>query len=416
MKLSFKFKPTINHKNLNIIRTLSFHTSKLYNIVNYSIHNGENKPVYSKLDKKFRANWHCDYLHSHNRQHCLKMLAQNWKSYFRSLNDYKNNPSKYNAMPKPPQYKYLDSNPNEIIFTNYAIRIKNGNLLLSLSKKMKSDYKVDNLKFELSDKVQSFIIINMDSIQQVKIKRESVSNRWYLIVVYKKECKNNEGDNVMSIDPGLDNLAAITFKDNDENYLINGKPLKSKNSYYNKEIARLSSIRMKQVGSKKFKNTNKIKSLRVDRRNYVLDYLHKASRKVINIALNNNVGTIVIGDIKNIKQNSTIKSFVQIPIQRFVNMIEYKAELEGINVVRLNEAYTSGCSAVELETLNKSNYNISRRITRGLFKNKKTTINSDINGSLNILRKYLKDKCISELVKRARDNGVVYPPKRISVA
>ena len=414
MKLSFKFKPTINHKNLNIIRTLSFHTSKLYNIVNYSIHNGENKPVYSKLDKKFRANWHCDYLHSHNRQHCLKMLAQNWKSYFRSLNDYKNNPSKYNAMPKPPQYKYLDSNPNEIIFTNYAIRIKNGNLLLSLSKKMKSDYKVDNLKFELSDKVQSFI--NMDSIQQVKIKRESVSNRWYLIVVYKKECKNNEGDNVMSIDPGLDNLAAITFKDNDENYLINGKPLKSKNSYYNKEIARLSSIRMKQVGSKKFKNTNKIKSLRVDRRNYVLDYLHKASRQVINIALNNSVGTIVIGDIKNIKQNSTIKSFVQIPIQRFVNMIEYKAELEGINVVILNEAYTSGCSAVELETLNKSNYNISRRITRGLFKNKKTTINSDINGSLNILRKYLKDKCIPELVKRARDNGVVYPPKRISVA
>jgi len=414
MKLSFKFKPTINHKNLNIIRTLSFHTSKLYNIVNYSIHNGENKPVYSKLDKKFRANWHCDYLHSHNRQHCLKMLAQNWKSYFRSLNDYKNNPSKYNAMPKPPQYKYLDSNPNEIIFTNYAIRIKNGNLLLSLSKKMKSDYKVDNLKFELSDKVQSFI--NMDSIQQVKIKRESVSNRWYLIVVYKKECKNNEGDNVMSIDPGLDNLAAITFKDNDENYLINGKPLKSKNSYYNKEIARLSSIRMKQVGSEKFKNTNKIKSLRVDRRNYVLDYLHKASRQVINKALNNNVGTIVIGDIKNIKQNSTIKSFVQIPIQRFVNMIEYKAELEGINVVILNEAYTSGCSAVELETLNKSNYNISRRITRGLFKNKKTTINSDINGSLNILRKYLKDKCIPELVKRARDNGVVYPPKRISVA
>jgi len=32
----------------------------------------------------------------------------------------------------------------------------------------------------------------------------------------------------MSIDPGLDNLAAITFKDNDKNYLINGKPLKSK--------------------------------------------------------------------------------------------------------------------------------------------------------------------------------------------
>ncbi|TDP88681.1 IS605 OrfB family transposase, partial [Halanaerobium saccharolyticum] len=334
MKLSFKFKPAINHKNLNIIRTLSFHTSKLYNIVNYSINKGKNKPVYSKLDKKFRDNWHCDFLHSHNRQHCLKLLAQNWKSYFRSLNDYKNNPSKYNGMPKPPKYKYLDFNSNEIIFTNYAIRIKNGNILLSLSKKMKSMYKVDNLKFELSDKVQSFI--NMDSIQQVKIKRESVSNRWYLIVVYNKECKENNGDNVMSIDPGLDNLAAITFKDSNKNYLINGKPLKSKNAYYNKEIARLSSIRMKQVGSKKFKNTNRIKSLRIDRRNYVLNYLHKASRQAIDIALNENVGTIVIGDIKNIKQNSIIKSFVQIPVQRLVNMIEYKAKLEGISFIKIN--------------------------------------------------------------------------------
>ncbi len=413
MKLSFKFKPAINHKNLNIIRTLSYHTSKLYNIVNYSINKGENKPVYTKLDEQFRNNWHCDFLHSHNRQHCLKLLAQNWKSYFRSLNDYKNNPSKYNGMPKPPKYKYLDSNPNEIIFTNYAIRIKNGNLLLSLSKKMKSMYKVDNLKFELSDKVQSFV--NMDSIQQIKIKRESVSNRWYLIVVYNKECKNNNGKNVMSIDPGLDNLAAITFKDSNKNYLINGKPLKSKNAYYNKEIARLSSIRMKQVGSEKFKNTNRIKALRINRRNYIVDYLHKASRQIINIALDENVGTIVIGDIKNIKQNSTIKSFVQIPVQRFVNMIEYKAKLEGINVVKINESYTSGCSAVDLEEINKSNYNKSRRVYRGLFKGKKTSINSDINGSLNILRKYLKDKCIPELIHGARDNGVVNPPKRISV-
>ncbi len=413
MKLSFKFKPAINHKNLNIIRTLSYHTSKLYNIVNYSINKGENKPVYTKLDEQFRNNWHCDFLHSHNRQHCLKLLAQNWKSYFRSLNDYKNNPSKYNGMPKPPKYKYLDSNPNEIIFTNYAIRIKNGNLLLSLSKKMKSMYKVDNLKFELSDKVQSFV--NMDSIQQIKIKRESVSNRWYLIVVYNKECKNNNGKNVMSIDPGLDNLAAITFKDSYKNYLINGKPLKSKNAYYNKEIARLSSIRMKQVGSEKFKNTNRIKALRINRRNYIVDYLHKASRQIINIALDENVGTIVIGDIKNIKQNSTIKSFVQIPVQRFVNMIEYKAKLEGINVVKINESYTSGCSAVDLEEINKSNYNKSRRVYRGLFKGKKTSINSDINGSLNILRKYLKDKCIPELIHGARDNGVVNPPKRISV-
>jgi len=36
---------------------------------------------------------------------------------------------------------------------------------------MKSTYKVGNLKFELSDKVQSFISI--DSIHQVKIKKRN---------------------------------------------------------------------------------------------------------------------------------------------------------------------------------------------------------------------------------------------------
>ncbi|MFO7816052.1 MAG: hypothetical protein R6V14_10060 [Halanaerobiales bacterium] len=61
-------------------------------------------------------------------------------------------------------------------------------------------------------------------------------------------------------------------------------------------------------------NSFKLKSLRIKRRYYVLDYLHKASRKFDNIALDNKVGTVVIVDIKSIKQNSNNISFVQIPI------------------------------------------------------------------------------------------------------
>ncbi len=36
MRLSFKFKPKLSHKHLEIIKELSWHTSKLYNIVNYA--------------------------------------------------------------------------------------------------------------------------------------------------------------------------------------------------------------------------------------------------------------------------------------------------------------------------------------------------------------------------------------------
>jgi len=83
----------------------------------------------------------------------------------------------------------------------------------------------------------------------------------------------------MAIDLGLNNLATLTFKDNTDNYIINGRPIKSKNSYFNKEISKLQSIRMKQTGSKKFRNTKKIKQLRIKRKNYIINYFHQASRK-----------------------------------------------------------------------------------------------------------------------------------------
>ena len=222
----------------------------------------------------------------------------------------------------------------------------------------------------------------------------------------------------MAIDLGLNNLATLTFKDNTDSYIINGKTIKSKNSYFNKEITKLQSIRMKQTGSSKFKDTKKIKRLRIKRKNYIVNYLHQASRKIINLAKKHQVSKIVIGDIKQIKQDMKYnKSFVQIPIQRFKKLIEYKAKLEGIVIKIINEAYTSGCSALDLEKLNRDNYNESRRMKRGLFKsNIGLTINADVNGSLNIMRKYVPKKCIPELVKQARDNGVVNPPSRLRIA
>ena len=125
---------------------------------------------------------------------------------------------------------------------------------------------------------------------------------------------------------------------------------------------------MKQLATSKIKDTSEIKRLRLKRRNYIKDYLHKASRKIVELAIENKVAAIMIGNIKNIKQSSKIKSFVQIPIQRLKELIEYKAKLKGIKVVEINESYTSGCSAIDLEKINKSNYDKSRRIKRGLFK------------------------------------------------
>lgn len=414
MKLSFKFKPKYNDKSVKIIEELSYHTTKLYNTANYECRNNGAKS-YVQMNEEYSLNWHKKYLHSHNYQHCLKLLEKNWKSYFASIKDYKKSPSKYKGVPQQPKFKN-EKNKNEIIFTNLAIRVKNNIIMLSLSKAMQNKFRVKSLNFNLSDKIKS--LINLEKLQQIKIKWDNILKEWYLIIIYEKEQEKIElGNNVMAIDLGLDNLATISFKDNAETYIINGKPLKSKNSYCNKEISRLQSIRMKQVGNTKFKNTNKINKLRLDRLNYITDYFHKASREIINIALKHKVSEIVIGDLKDIKQKSNLKTFVQVPIQLLVSLLDYKAELLGIKISKVKEYYTSGVSSIDLEELTEEYYNKSRRITRGLFKtNTDIKINADVNGSLNILRKHLQDKCIPKLIELARDNGRVDCPLRIRVA
>ena len=91
--------------------------------------------------------------------------------------------------------------------------------------------------------------------------------------------------------------------------------------------------------------------------------------------------------------------------------------LLGIEIIKQNESYTSGVSAIDLEEVSKNNYDKSRRITRELFKtNTGIKINADVNGSLNILRKHLQYKCIPKLIELARDNGFVNCPIRVRVA
>lgn len=290
--------------------------------------------------------------------------------------------------------------------------------MLSLSQAMQSLFKVKSLNIEVSNKLQS--LIDFTAIQQVRIKYDAVLKQWYFVIIYNKVevAKATSDTNVMAIDLGLSNLATMTCVDTAESYIINGKPLKSVNSHLNKRIAHLQSIAMHMHGAKQYKNTKEVIRLRRYRNDYINDYLHKASRQVIDLAVKHHVGTIVIGDIKLIKQDMNYnKSFVQIPIARLVELITYKAKLLGIEVVKQKEAYTSGCSSLDLEPIGKAHYNKTRRIARGLFlSNPGIKINADVNGSLNILRLYTKDKCIPKLIALAKDKGYVDSPVKLQVA
>ena len=145
-------------------------------------------------------------------------------------------------------------------------------------------------------------------------------------------------------------------------------------------------------------------------------YMHKVSKLVIEYAKENNCGIVVIGNIKDIKEKMNYnKNFVQIPIQNLVEKIKYKAKLEGIRVEFVSEKYTSGVSAIDKEEITKENYNKKRRISRGIFiTNKGIKINADINGSLNILRRYIKNSNPNQEI--AMDKGREQRPLKKRVA
>lgn len=413
MKVSFKYYAKLNQLQQNIIKELSYHTTKLYNIANYE--NRENGfKNYYETEKLYKQNYHTQFLHSHTYQWCLKMLEQDWKSYFASIKDYKKNPNKYLGLPKPPKFKNTNNKKNEIIFTTAGIRYKDSILKLSLSKAIQDKFQVQSLNFDMKNVK---IPVKLSKIQQIKMQWDNLSKVWYLLIIWDKEVENRvTGNNVMAIDLGLDNLATCVFKDNPQCIIFSGKHIKSKNAYYNKEIARLTSIAMKQCkNSKHFRRIKQIIKLQTKRNNYIKDQIHKISKNIVELALTMDCNTIVIGDFSGIKQENHTKSFVQIPQQELVNKIKYKAKLAGLKVIMVNESYTSGCSAIDLEEINKTNYNKSRRITRGLFKtNNGMLINADVNGALNILRKYIKG--IPKAVQTVRDNGRLDSPLRIRIA
>jgi IS605 OrfB family transposase len=302
----------------------------------------------------------------------LISLHNSYKSYFTSLKSYKQNPNKFKGLPKPP--KFLDKINGRYV-TTYTDRV--------ISSK------------QLREK--GLVVLGSTSIKVSTIHKEVnqvriVPKNKYLYVIeiiYEKESESNIiSNNCCGIDLGLNNLATLGFNNRCSSPLIiNGKPLKAINQYYNKTKAKLQSKLINKKSSKR------IRKLTQKRNNKIKDYLHKSSRKIADQLKQANISSLVIGKNKNQKQEINIgdknnQNFVSIPHDRFIHMITYKCQLFGIKVNTREESYTSKCSFADQETIRKHNEYKGKRIKRGLFESENGfKYNADLNGALNILRK-----------------------------
>jgi putative transposase len=299
-------------------------------------------------------------------QWVVKQVDQNFRSFFASLKSKKVNHKV--SIPR-----YLEKNSRYMLtFTNQAIS----------GKELKLGY------LKLSGCSSRIKLIHTD-VRQIRV---IPKNALFIIeVIYNVDEKQHyDNGNYVGIDIGLNNLAAVGGN-KIAPILVSGRPLKSINQFYNKELANLKS----KQGLCKNRNVNadKIRKLTQKRNNKVKDYIHKASRKLVNHLVSNDVSKIVIGHNKNWKQDidlgkSNNQKFVQIPFNMFIHMVTYKSKLEGIEVVVREESYTSKCSFLDDEEIRKHETYKGKRIKRGLFRSYDgRLINADLNGALNILRK-----------------------------
>ena len=139
--------------------------------------------------------------------------------------------------------------------------------------------------------------------------------------------------------------------------------------------------------------TNRLYRLTQKRNFKIEDALHKISKFIVTNALSNDIHAIIIGNNKDWKQSISLgkrtnQSFVSIPHQKLIEKIIYKARNVGINVILVEESYTSGTSFLDDELPIKVNYDKTRRIHRGLFiSNQGIRINADVNAAYQIMKK-----------------------------
>lgn len=396
------------------LKELSHTAKNLYNQAVYNIRQyyfQEKKYLnYQKNNSLLKSSENYKTLNSNMSQQILKEVDGSFKSFFNLLK--KKNKGMYNAKVKLPSY--LPKNSFTTLVIGF-VRLNEDTLIIPYSNSFKKNHKKILIKIPpilLGKKIKEIRIIPKFNARFFEVQ--------YTYEV-QEEQRNLDKTHALAIDFGINNLATcVTNKG--RSFIIDGKKLKSINQWFNKENARLQSIKDKQKYGKK--PTLRQKYLYSSRNNKVNDYMSKTARKIINYCLENNIGTLVCGYNETFQRNSNIgkannQTFVNIPFGKLREKLEYLCKLYGLIFVEQEESYTSKSSFFDMDILPKFEIDkpqtysfLGKRIKRGLYQTSKGYIlNADVNGALNILR---KSNVVDLEVLYSR--GVVDTPARIRIA
>jgi putative transposase len=400
------------------IDAAAFASKNLYNATLYIVRQiffGEGEYLnYNTMDKIMQKHEAYRGLPTKVAQAVVKQVHEAWVSFFEACKEYREHSEKFTGRPKPPGYKDKASGRNILKYNMQAV---------SRGKRTLGRGIVSPSQLGVTVKTKQ----SPSSINEVRI----VPKKGYYVVevVYTKEEKQTQLNPayITGIDLGVNNLVALTSnKPGFIPVVVNGRPVKSTNQYYNKRRAELQKA-LGHTGT-----TARMERMTNKRNRRIEHYMHTVSKRVVDLLVSEGIGVLVIGKNDGWKQEANMgkrnnQQFCFIPHARLIAMLKYKAELVGIKVVLTEESYTSAASLLDLDALpvydpkrtDKPKFS-GKRIKRGLYRaSDGRIINADINGAGNSIRKVAPNAFGSKGVEdgKARFSHalVVHPVRKVVV-
>lgn len=405
----------LTKEEYNILRELC-RTAK--NLTNQAIYNVRQHYLQEKQYLRYEANYHelknCEnykLLNSNMAQQTLKDVDAMFKSFFALIKLSKQGKFNFKHIRLP---NYLPKNGYANLIIG-QIRLRKDNILtIPFSNTFKKKYN-NKIQIKIPQVLENKKIKEIQIVPKFNARFFEIQ---YTYEIQEEDIKLNT-NNALAIDLGINNLCTCVTNTG-KSFIVDGRKLKSINQFFNKQNAKLQSIKDKQKIKKQTKQQYLISN---KRKNRVNDYINKTCRYIINYCLTNDIGTLVIGYNQSFQCKSNIgkknnQIFTQLPFGKVREKLEYLCKRYNINYVLQEESYTSKASFFDNDDLpiynmdNPQTYEFSgKRVKRGLYQTKNNYLfNADCNGALNVLR---KSNVVDLTILYSR--GALDTPKRIRI-
>ena len=404
------------HPQLEQIRDLCHQAKNLWNRAQYLVRQeffarqrtreGGNGGVHSLkyLDAMLKVEDVYIQLPKRVAQGVLSRVSKSWRGYFRSIQKYYDDPEKFLGRPGIPGYQ-----PKEGLYDVYFYKTSlnydvQRQLLTLMPRKLGLQFIVPNWDHELA-------------IESVIINPKPDYGGYFLNIHYNAEIASPPGSNKMAIDIGVNNFVTFVTTTGDRPLTVSGGPLKSINHLYNKRLAKIKSCYSGQGRS----TGPALQGLGKWRFFKVQDFLHKLTHRLVGYAVGKQIDVIIVGLNREWKQASTMgkkgnQKFQYMPHARFIELLTSKAALQGIQVIVIEEDYTSQSSFLDDDPLPfcgekppkfSGERLVSKKGRRGRYQTKHgRIINADVNAAYNILRRVYPK--LAEAVRQTILQGSVY--------